>query len=224
MKYPYIVLIIILVSSCSPWKKYQTSSYDQLSGSHKKVAVLPVSLMDKSVKFKWTEDQEEKLLQQESFLMQEKIYYALSRRTGHKKKDIKTTFQSLQTTNQKLEAGGFNYSNIDVASAESLTELLDVDAVVRTSLDAPLYLADFSNEQLKGIARMAQVFISDENINNVLGVDFQSAHIQSEITDLKESVAVWNYSKKHGIKITKPNTEVIKEISLSLAKRFPYRD
>ena len=226
MKKSLLFLITVLVvSSCA--KVFVHHSFNQLTRSHKLVAVVPFVMvytgrMDKDM----TQSQIEKMMELESVSFQRAYYNELVGRSGPGKKDIKIDFQSIDKTNKILKDSGYVLHKISEVSEEELARVLGVDAIVKTRVEKEKFLEGWESFGIE----MAEVILGGFG-NNIPGGQqlppgsnaTNEIKIDSRVISA-DGLVLWQMAQNVQIDwATKPN-DAIRQITRRFSRKFPYRN
>ena len=224
MKKSLLLLITLVLISCSSSEKFKTSAYDSLAPSHKTIAILPIDLVGKSYPAEMSEEQFDRLLAKESNEIQTTLYNLIARETGREKSDIKIRLKSITTTNSALENAGITQKNIADITEADLKSILDVDVVLRTRIFTNVFLTDTREDLTSEILTTAETIVKNSILTKALSFEKAQADVKCELVDLDKATPVWVYDKKRTISLRDKNSEIMKKLCSDVSKNMPYRE
>jgi len=217
----FFASLFFLLASCSR-EYYQTASYETYSANHHLVAVLPVQTITTGrIPARLTEEDLLAIEEGESQAFQVALYNELAKRSGSRAQDIKLDFQHYSQTNAMLNDKGVSIrESWDMAPVE-LAKILEVDAVILTSLEKEYYLTDLESF---GIS-LAFAFVDVFSDNWFLFPNNRTSDVMVSCTiiDGKSGVPVWVTDRICPTNWSHQHNEVVEQIARSCARRFPYR-
>ncbi len=221
-----IILFTIFISflSCRSIDRFQTSSYNSLAPNHKKIAVLPINLTGKVITTEMSEEEVNSRLKHESDEIQNTLYNFIAKSSGRDKREIKIILKSIHSTNRLLEENNINFNNIADVSELQLREILEVDAVLRTTINTNVFLTDRSEDLAKTVVKTASILLDNDILDRATRTEMTSALVRSELVDLYEEVPIWIYDKEREIRLTDHNSEILNKLCGDVCKNFPYRE
>jgi len=171
-----------------------------------------------------TEAEKEELLLEKNLAIQKTITNQIARRTGREKGDIQITVKSIQSTNKLLKDRNITHENIEEIDEQTLSQILDVDAVLRTSVYTDRILVDNTSDKIRHILDQISIIPNlGTTERRVLNADVEDIVVKSEIVDLKSAEPIWTYRKTHNIKVRDKSSQIVDQIATVIARRFPYR-
>lgn len=218
------VFCMFLLSNCNR-EAYKTVDYNTLTRSHQVLAILPVETITTGrIQAELDQSAIDEIEEAESLAFQISLYNQLSRRSGTTSGDIRVNFQHYSQTNAYLEEAGIDIREAWNRPPLELADLLNVDAVVRTTVQKEQYLTDLESFGV-AVATTIVALFSDSywpwaahnraRTSDVL--------VSCSVLESTQGIAVWSTSKEKPTFWNRNHREVVDEITRALARRFPYR-
>jgi len=215
--------LIIFLSSCKQNRYYSIDNFEDLTKSHKTIAVLPFEVVtigqdDPSI----TPEMVEKIHEIESKAFQVSFHNQILRSTRKGKNQLRIKLQHYSTTISKLEKNDISISDSWNASSASMAEILGVDAVVKGRVQKEKYFSDLLS---------AGIEIGNEIIN-ILGsrngfryVSSRNKSVKSDysIVDSEEGTVLWSINYNCNADWSQQSDQIVDNINRRSAKYFPYR-
>jgi hypothetical protein len=203
-----MALFALVLSGCGP-SIYKTTDFEDVTKSHKTVAIIPASVMIQlrpNEAKKTTPEQLEKNQESTGYALQEKMYSWFLRRSG--KYNYTVNFQDVSQTNAMLQDAKFSYKDIQKKSKAELAKLLGVDAVISASLrtDKPM----------------------NEGVAVALGVVFgvwgntNKAFTTIDIHEGKKGNLLWKYDYEASGSVGSSPENLVNALMRNASKKFPY--
>jgi hypothetical protein len=218
------ILFVIFMLSCSSSRKYQTAIYDHYAPHHKKIAILPIAFDGKSFDQNISDSEKLAIMQKELKLTQNALYQKLLAKTGLGKKDIKIQILSLNTTNDILTKAGIDLLKIEEVSDERLSQLLNVDAILRTKISTTIMLHSTKNDIPKEVLSTINHRITNPILSVIINLDIVPVFLTTELIDGTQLSPIWAYSKKRDLEIHDKNTDLASWLFNDVSRNFPYRE
>ncbi len=217
---------LLLFNACSH-KYYTNSNFDNLTVTHKNIAIVPVEikLLGNKPK-KMTEQDIIKQEEAESKVFQQSLFNNVLAYSNDKNYYTDINILSLEKTNTLLNSSNINYTNIATKDDETLCKLLQVDAVVRLRISKTRYMSD--------LAGLGADVLNDVLFNTVgvfiPGTTTSTPRAPEKTNDVKTICTVqangnvlWNNNYDVAANWQRPANELIENITKRYAKTFPYR-
>lgn len=216
------VLPAMLALSCSR-QFYQTGAYNDLSGQHHTVAVLPAETVTTGrIPSDLTPEMVEAIEENESRAFQMALFDQVSRQTGRPEQNVKVNIQHYAETNAKLEKAGIGIRESWNMPPSELAEVLGVDAVVRATVRKEWFLTNLESFGLN-LARSV-IFLFSNGPWWIIPNDRTSVVLASaSIIDGRSGASVWNTEINRDTDWNTSHSEIVRRIARKLARRFPYR-
>lgn len=213
---------MISISACQR-KVYTSSTFEQQTFDHKKVAILPAQIiftgkLPKDVR----QDDIAAMEETESIAFQHSLYNSILRHANSKKYFTTVNFQHTGSTLQVLEKNNITIRDSWNMNDRDLANLLGVDAVVRLRIHKQRYMSDLASY---GISAGSQII---NKIGGTRGIPLPVAHnktndIITSCTLVSDDQTLWNDSYTGASDWNTPGDQVIHNITDNYGKRFPYK-
>ena len=195
-----IILFIFLFFLGCASNFYVIPEGRSLASSHEIIAVLPPNIFSGE-----SENRKSEILEfeynSESYLFQEEIYIAISRKKYKRKSNIKV--QNIEKTNTILNGNKKDPSQVNI---NSLCDLLDVDALLTSKFEI--------EPQDPIFWRVFFMLLEGEYIH-----DERDVEISLTIKDCSEESIIWNYTDiGYGVSPSR----VVRSIIKRATKKMPY--
>jgi hypothetical protein len=199
------IFILTSVALTAQKNIYESDKFDDFSGEHKVLAILP---------FLTNLDLKDDISKQDLIAREEKEGYAVQNALEtyfskrKKKKKFSVEFQNIKNTNAVLAKNNITYQNIDVYTTKELSEILQVDGIISGTLDLNILLS-------KGIPddfSFLDYFLGDANYGRI-GI---------KISDGLTGKLLWKYEKEINKKSGKNTDDLIDRMMRLASRKFPY--
>jgi hypothetical protein len=218
----YLFILLSFYSCVSP-KKFNTAQYSQYANNHQKIVILPVNVEGRYLDDRLSQEVKNELILKEQYFIQNLLYQQISLRSGSEKNDIVIQVVSPSSSNNLLIEKGIDILNIKNISNADLARMLDVDAVIRTTVNCKAMLHSTEKDLLSEAFEVVSILHPNPILYHVGQVSLHSVFTSAEIIDLKHDATIWSYSRKDEIKLRAKNTNVLTRIVRKISNRFPYR-
>lgn len=217
-----IVCSLLLFASCGR-ERFKTYSYENFADQHQTLAILPVATFTSGrIPREVSDEQIAQIEEIESLAFQIELYHQLTRRSGRNLNDITIDFQHVNETNNLLEEAGIDLRTSWKTPPKVLAEILGVDAVVVTNVEKEQYLTELESFGLSVVNTIAWVFsdgwwplYGQNRTSDVL--------VYCSILDGQTGTPVWSTNRTCPTRWNRPHNEVVRSITRTLSRRFPYR-
>ncbi len=203
-----IALFPLLFIACGP-KIYKSQEFTSVGSEHKIVAILPavvsIQLRPNQAK-KITADDIKKSELSTGYAVQEKMYGWFLRRNDKKSYTVK--FQDVSRTNSLLKKLNINYEDLRTASKKELANLLNVDAVISTSIDMQKPMSE-------GAAAALGVLVGVWGATN-------KANITINIHEHKKGDLMWKYDYQASGSVFNSTDQLVNALMRNATRKFPY--
>lgn len=219
-----LVVALIALSSCNR-EVYKTAGYENLSGSHRVMAILPAETITTGRIPKGATKEDIQMVEEaESRAFQTSLYNQLSKRSGSNDGNIRINFQHYNETNGLLEKAGISLRDSWKHTPDELANILGVDAVVHTTVRKEFYLTNLESFGVQLAATVISIFLDP-----VAWWLFPNAHTSEvfascSVLDGGTGQPTWSISRDKPTYWNKSHSEVVEEITRRLSRRFPYRN
>jgi hypothetical protein len=162
----------------------------------------------------------------ESLAFQSSLYdRLLDRSSVHRRRPIQVHIQAVETTNRRLSAAGIGIRESWHLPAAELSEILSVDAVVRTRVRKTRYLSDLASygtevglHLLHGATEGRSDWLIPPGLTRTHDIDANSTLLSTADGEL-----LWKVGLTLGTDWRRPANDVVAGVCRKLAKKFPYR-
>jgi hypothetical protein len=222
-KYLLSILVIgIITLSCS--HRYYTSSYfDQQTGHHKLIAVLPAEMVFTGKRpDNLTPEDIRKIEEAESKSFQHSLFNSILRHANSKKYFTRINLQDIATTERLLDENHITVKEASVKDDKELAAILKVDAVIRMRIQKQRYMSDLASY---GISVGRQI-IYNTGIGSKIPVPFvpnKTNDIYASCNIISNNQTLWNDSYKSASDWNSPANEIIENITDNFGQHFPYK-
>jgi len=204
---PFSFLLMILVS-CGP-QIYKATDFSDVAVTHKTVAILPAEV---SIKLRPNEAKKispedlQKNIETTSYAIQDKMYSWFLRR--NEKKQFTVKFQDVSKTNSTLKNAGFDYDDLALKSKEEIAKLLNVDAVISTTvrMDKPMS---------EGAALAVGIIFNTWGSTN-------NAVTSINVHEAKQGDLIWKYDYQAQGSVGSSPENLVNALMKNASKKFPY--
>jgi hypothetical protein len=213
----------LLLISCGTNKAiYQTPDFTQKVASHKRVAILPVHLVQSGHVSKNTSEAEVKAANEKwGFVFQETLQSFILKQTKKNKKGPLVSFQSTQKTNALLKENNLTIEDLYNKQPEKLAQLLEVDAVIMTTLN---HNKNFSDGLAYGLAAARTITnVFSKTIVTTPGMNASDININCSLYDAVDSQLLWKTYRDGGTDLPSNVEGLIEHYSNWIAKKLPYK-
>jgi len=204
-----IVLIISFFSSYGQTRLFVDPEFSKHGNDHEIIAVIPfettISLRPKKMK-ELKEGQLEKMQQNESYNIQQSMYSWFLKRKQQGKLWVEV--QDVNKTNALLKKEGISYSNIKDFTAEEITAILGVDAVINGRFETNKPMSD-------GVDAALGILVGFYGATN-------RATINMFIHNADDGKILVNYNKAVSGSIGSSTDQLINIIMRKASRRIPY--
>ena len=196
------------------------------------VAVIPMkSTFTGKIPEEVTEDDIRLIEEAESVRFQDVVMNALIYESGVRRKEIGIGFQSVQVTNNKLEAMGISVRDAWVMDPTALADSLGVDVVVRGFVSKNRFLSDIESMKISVTASALQAIANSSGINlpipgGVVNTITRTYYIESglELLDGETGAILWKIASARNADWSYQPEQAIANMAYQFAREFPYRN
>ena len=202
---------------------YQTSVYEAYANEHQSIAVLPSQTITTGrIPEDWTEEMIKTIEENESFAFQTAVFDEVALRSGSNQNDISIDIQHYSETNAKLKKANIGFRESWEMSPTELAEILEVDAVVRSTVKKDMYLTDLESFSAS-VAHSALALITN-HYSWFLPNKTSEVFLSSSIIDGQTSSPIWTMRKNVQTDWNCSHDESVRKLARIMARNFPYRD
>ncbi len=217
--------VLVLLCSCTA-VDYRSSDFVPKTQSHQTIAVLPFEMVFQGkAPANWTAQQIWQIEQEESLAFQSALHDFLLRRSGpDRRARIYIDIQPVQTTNGILADHDIGIVESWSLPAEELAEILEVDAVVRTSVWKTRYLSDLASLGIDLGAYILHELTNDAHVWSLFaGSKTYDIYADSVLLNGNDGRLLWRVALHRETDWTRPANDVVVGITKKLARKFPYQ-
>ena len=201
---------------------YQSPDFEQKTGRHKTVAILPVQMIQTGHVAKDISETDVKNANEKwGYVFQESLQSYILKQTVKNKKGQPVNFQATQKTNALLREQNLTVESLYDKEPEDIARLLGVDAVIMTTLN---HNRNFSDGVAYGLAA-ARTIANIVSRTPVVtpGMDASNVNINCSLYDARDSKLLWKTFRDGGTDLPANVNELIEHYSNWIAKKLPYR-
>lgn len=221
MKTIYLPILLFAISLTSCVRSFHTVDYDRYAERHETLAVLPfeIHIVDRGKKDDSREDYET-MIKQESALFYNNLADQIIKKSGSSKGDINISIQATTATMKALKTHGISAVNISDYSASELSEILNVDVVLRPKLYTERFLSRTEAFVASTVLGIAKEGLGLPGVNRVKASEVK---IIATIEDTENDAVVWRYDNTYEQDWTDEVDKDVSSVNRNIAKYFPYR-
>ncbi len=217
-----IGMVLLFMLSCSSHHYYTSSGFEQLTRTHKNIAILPAEMIFTGIPPKNVSlEQIQKIEESESKTFQNALYNGILRHANSKKYMTYVNVQDISTTQHLLEENNITIRNSWKENDIRLAKLLGVDAVVRMRIQKKRYMSDLASMSIN---------MGQQVLSQVAGGKIPVPYVPNKTNDIYascnivcESKTLWNDNYEAGANYNRPSEVVIEDITDNFGRHFPYR-
>jgi hypothetical protein len=222
---PFTVFLLVLFTiseSCSR-KNYTASNFEEMTLDHKLVAIVPAEMIfTGKLPKNLTEEDIEKMEEQESRDFQYALYNSILEHANTRKYYTTVNFQDVNTTLKRLEEKAVPIRNSWKMDDKELATLLGVDAVIKMRIQKQRYMSDMASYGIDAARRI----ISTTGIGSKIPVPYNASKtndIYASCNLVSENRTLWNDHYKRAADWDSPSNVIIEGITDNFGKNFPYK-
>ena len=223
MRLLLLSLFSIILFSCGMNKAvYKSPDFDAKAATHQTIAILPFKITQTGHvgKNETTSDIKE-ANEKWGYTFQESLQSYVLKQTAKNKKGPVVQFQATQKTNALLSQNNLSIDAMYDRTPEELAKLLNVDAVLMTTLEKD---KNFSDGVAYGLAAgRTLVSILSKNVNPVPWVNSSDINMNSSLYDKEDSKLLWKTYRNGGTDLPNNVDDLVKYYSNWIAKKLPYK-
>ena len=202
---------------------YKSADFSQKAAAHQTIAILPVQITQTGHVSKKENEAEIKAANEKwSYVFQESLHAYILKQTGKNRKGPVVSFQGLQKTNAILKEANLTLADLYDKKPEDLAKLLNVDAVLITTLEKN---KNFSDGVAYGLAagRTILSVMGKSATGSALWVNASDINMNSYLYDADDSKLLWKTYRKGGTDLPNNVDELVQYYSNWIAKKLPYK-
>lgn len=205
-----ILLLVLYQNTFSQTSLYENPGFDEISKSHKIIAMVPfktqVKLRPKQMK-DMTGEQLNRIEKSEGESIQTAMYSWFLKRK--KRGDLQSLeIQDPRTTNAMLKKQNIDYNNIMDYTPQELAKILGVDAMISGEFETDKPMSDGASIVIGALFG----FFGSTN----------SATINMSVHNTTDGVLLWNYNKKVSGSIGSNTEDLINILMRKASRRLAY--
>jgi hypothetical protein len=214
------LLMLIFFSSCHRY--YTSSSFEEKTSRHKRIAILPPQVvvtgnLPKNLSISYLEE----LTEKESKLFQQALYSNVLKRGNTGKYVLDVMVQPYTNTLAAFEKNNITVKDSWMMDDKELAELLDVDAVVRTSIQKERFMSDLASAGIDAGRKILDAVLKQPG-TVPLGAN-KTNDIRATCTIVSNGETLWNDSYTRSSDWNTPANDIIENITNNFARHFPYK-
>ena len=212
-----------LLLSCKSF--YISPQFDSKTESHQTMAILPVEVIHLGKVPPELSDNDIKEIEiAESKAFQISFYRELLNSTRRGRKNLKVQLQDYQKTLSVLSDHQISIQESWAMSSEQLSEILEVESVVRTRIEKTRFMSDLASYGIEVATHVVNV-LSNYSVGWWLPAQLgRSKEIRAQYRLTSESdELLWSISFDVDADWRSPSREIIDNITRRAARKFPYR-
>lgn len=218
----FLLVIFTISESCSR-KNYTASNFEEMTLDHKLVAIVPAEMIfTGKLPKNLTEEDIEKMEEQESRDFQYALYNSILEHANTRKYYTTVNFQDVNTTLKRLEEKAVPIRDSWKMDDKELATLLGVDAVIKMRIQKQRYMSDMASYGIDAARRI----ISTTGIGSKIPVPYNASKtndIYASCNLVSENRTLWNDHYKRAADWDSPSNVIIEGITDNFGKNFPYK-
>ena len=201
---------------------YKSPDFDAKAANHQTIAILPFKItqtghVGKNETTSDIKDANEKW----GYVFQESLHSYVLKQTSKNKKGVVVAFQAPQKTNALLKENNLAIEDLYNKTPEDIAQLLQVDAVLMTTLEKD---KNFSDGVAYGLAAGRTIVnILSKNVNPVPWANSSDINMNSYLYDKEDSKVLWKTYRNGGSELPNNIDDLVKYYSNWIAKKLPYK-
>lgn len=217
-----LIALLVLISFSSCHRYYTSSSFNEKTSRHKRIAILPPQIvvtgnLPKNLSVSYLEALEEK----ESKMFQEALYSNVLKRANTGKYELNVMVQPHTNTLAVLEKNGIDIRQSWMMDDKELANLLGVDAVVRTSIQKERFMSDLASAGIEAGRKIIDAVLKQPGA--APAVNNKTNDIRATCTLVSNGETLWNDSYTSASNWNAPANSIIEDITNNFARHFPYK-
>ena len=221
MRAVYLFLLLGTLASCA--RPYKAHDFADLTRSHRTVAIIPFDVVFTGrYPAGMTDEEIAEALGVESMDFQLSFYQSVYNSARSKRNALTVNIQDIRKTNSRLREAGLDPATAFEQDAMELAQILDVDAVLRGTIEKNRLMSD-------GLS--VGIDIATTVLGGALGnvaalTPSLSKRVRAsyDIIDRWTGTVLWSLTSNDEADWQQSAPDLMNEINLGAAKRFPYRE
>ncbi len=217
------VLPVLLLACGTNRTVYKSADFSQRTAAHQTIAILPVQITETGYVSKKVSEADIKTANEKwSYVFQESLHSYILMQTSKNRKGQMVSFQALQKTNAILKEANLTLADLYNKKPEELARLLNVDAVLVTTLEMN---KNFSDGVAYGLAAGRTILsaIGKGSTGSVLRHNASDIYLNSYLYDANDSRLLWKTFRRGGTDLPNNVDNLVHYYSSWIAKKLPYR-
>ena len=218
-----IGFISLIISCTTP---YHIQNFDEITNSHKVVAVLPFDMIYTGmIPEELTEEDLNEIEAAESQAFQISFYNEVLGSTKNGRRNLSVNLQPINKTNRILKENELSGIEVHSLPYEDIAEMLDVDAFVTGQIQKNRLMSDLASYGIEIGVHILDVMSPHTIWPFIPGDLSRSKEIKSSyaIYDGNESLTLWSVSYNYDADWRRSANDIIDETNRRAARKFPYR-
>jgi hypothetical protein len=201
---------------------YKSPDFDAKATTHQTIAILPFKITQTGHVAKAETPADIKEANEKwSYVFQESLHSYVLKQTAKNKKGVLVAFQAPQKTNALLKENNLGIQDLYDRSPEEIAKLLNVDAVLMTTLEKD---KNFSDGVAYGLAAGRTIInVLSKNVNPVPAINASDINMNSYLYDKVDSKVLWKTYRNGGTDLPNNVDDLVKYYSNWIAKKLPYK-
>ena len=217
----FFLSFLFLMTSCKRY--YTVSDFEEITYTHKTVAVLPFEILTSGhVPRDLTPEIIEQIEENESKAFQVSFFNKLLGSTRRGKKPLRITLQHYSKTIEMLASNEINIRESWNQDPEKMAKLLGVDAVVRGRIEKHQYFSDGLSAGIEIGSAILDVLTRGNGVGYV-GNNNKNVKTDYALVNAEDGGVLWSITYDHKADWTRQPDEMVDNINQRSARHFPYR-
>lgn len=223
MKVMFTLFTLATMLTFSSCHRYYTSrNFETVASRHKTVAILPPQVIfTGNLPREMTKAQMQKLEERESILFQEALFNNILLRGNKRKQELSVDLQAASNTIAALKKNNISIRESWLLSDEKLSQILGVDAVVRTSIQKQRIMSDLASAGIDIGRKVLSGVLLQTGV--VPGLSNNTNDIVATCSIVSNGEVLWNDAYNRASDWNSPANKIIENITDNFAKHFPYK-
>lgn len=209
----------LILFSCK--SAYVHKNFSEKTSNHSKIAVLPfIVVTTGKLPDNISQDRIKQIQEEESILFQSSLINQLLKKDAQRKnKSIRVEILSKESTNAILRRNGVSISEIPNMNPSKLAEILNVDAVVLSTVQKQRYMSNLASAGIE----------IGENLLNKIGVNLgienktKDIYVTCNIINKEDESTIFSLSKTVEVDWKSRNTiNIVDNVNRKIVRNFPY--
>lgn len=221
MKTRYLIPLLLTLASCA--RPYKAHDFADLTRSHRVVAIIPFDVVFTGRYPQGMTDEEiAEALGVEAMDFQLSFYQSVYNSARRKRDALTVNIQDIRKTNSLLREAGYDPANAYQQDAQELAQILDVDAVLRGTIEKNRLMPDGFSVGID----IATTVLGGALGNAAALAPTLSKRVRAsyDIIDRWTGTVLWSLTTNDEADWQQSTPDLMNEINLGAAKRFPYRE